>query len=113
MLAILFGVICDAAAMPSEEDVESKTFSSLVEDFLLGFLFCLGLAEDGPTEVPAVPCAASSCSCGGGESELMVFVSLWGGLIDAEYELGDRGRDIDERLLRAPSELVRLSKLCI
>lgn len=39
IVAILFGVIAAAAAIPSGEDVDNSTFSSLVEDFLRGFFF--------------------------------------------------------------------------
>lgn len=110
MLAILFGVICDAAAIPSGEEVESKTFSSLDESFLVGFLFCLAFAA-------AAAANASLLSvCGGGDSEFTVLVSLCGGLGEAaEYEFDESGRDIDERLFLSVvlSELVRFSKLWI
>ena len=39
IVAILFGVMAAAAAIPSGEDVDNSTFSSLVEDFLRGFFF--------------------------------------------------------------------------
>lgn len=109
MLAILFGVIWDAAAMPSGEDVESNIFSSLEESFLAGFLFCLALAAAAAAK------ASSASACGGGDSEFTVLVSLCGGLSEAEYEFDDSGRDIDERLFLSAvlSELVRLSKLWI
>ena len=90
ILAILFGVISFAVAIPSGEEVDNKNFSSFVEDFLLCFFFKVGTMVE------------------------VLFVGDWikfevavgGGLGLEENEIFDKGNEEDVVLIGLFSKLL-------
>lgn len=97
MFAILLGVICDAAAIPSGEEVESNDFSSFEIFFVVDFFL------DTNLESFSLLILLSSSE---GDNDLTVLLSLI--VLSTELLVEVRGKDIVDKLFES-----EFNKLCI